>query len=88
MLSQWGILSIEMQMAMKVDQSAINDDKAEDVVYIDSPDNAVDKEYERVKLLIQDCKSRDELTNLRENTPTELVDKCSDLFNDKYSSLK
>jgi len=35
-LSKWGILSVEMQIAMKVDQAVINDENANDVSYPDS----------------------------------------------------
>lgn len=35
-LSKWGILSIEMQQAHKVDQAVINDYETEDVSYVDN----------------------------------------------------
>lgn len=35
-LSKWGIMSIEMQTAIKVDQALINDVEASDVTYIDN----------------------------------------------------
>jgi len=38
LLSKWGVLSIEMQKAVKLDQSVINDDETiEDIDYVDSP---------------------------------------------------
>jgi recombination protein RecT len=39
MLSQWGILSIEMQRAMVVDQAAIKNPETDDVEYIDATDS-------------------------------------------------
>lgn len=36
MLSQWGILSIEMQKALVVDQAIIKDDEANEVEYVDA----------------------------------------------------
>jgi len=35
-LSKWGILSVEMQLAIKVDQAIIKDDQAINVEYIDN----------------------------------------------------
>lgn len=43
LLSKWGILSIEMQIALKVDQAIINDESAEDVTYIDTEVTAEEK---------------------------------------------
>lgn len=43
LLSKWGVLSIEMQIALKVDQAIINDEAGEDVTYIDAEATAEDK---------------------------------------------
>jgi recombination protein RecT len=43
LLSKWGVLSIEMQIAIKVDQAVINDEAAEDVTYVDAEVTAEDK---------------------------------------------
>lgn len=37
-LAKWGILSVEMQMAQRVDQAVIHDEKAETVTYPDGQD--------------------------------------------------
>lgn len=87
-LSQWGILSIEMQTALKVDQAAVTNPDTVDVDYVDSSEQTVNKEEERVKLMISDCTTREELTNLRESVSAELQEKFSDEFNTKYSTLK
>lgn len=49
---------------------------------------SVNKEEERVKLMISDCTTREQLTNLRESVSAELQEKFSDEFNTKYSTLK
>lgn len=87
-LSQWGILSIEMQTALKVDQAAVTNPDTVDVDYVDSSEQSVNKEEERVKLMISDCTTREQLTNLRESVSAELQEKFSDEFNTKYSTLK
>jgi len=38
LISKWGILSIEMQKAVKFDQGIVKDAETEDVDYIDAPD--------------------------------------------------
>lgn len=72
-LSQWGILSIEMQNAFKVDQTAVTNPETMDVEYVDAtqPEN---KEVERMRLLIDDCKTEAELTKLSKQVPDELLD--------------
>ena len=89
-LSQWGILSIEMQTAFKVDQAVINNDNAEilDVNYVDSTDQPVNKEEERVKLMIADCTSKTELDKLHDSVSVELQSTLSDEFESKLQSLK
>lgn len=87
-LSQWGILSIEMQTALKVDQAAVTNPDTVDVDYVDSSEQTVNKEEERVKLMISDCTTREQLTTLRESVSAELQEKFSDEFNNKYSTLK
>jgi recombination protein RecT len=70
LLSKYGPLSIEMQTALKVDQALINDADATDVTYLDSePDQAEDKETERIRLMIDDCKSVSECIELLRTCP-------------------
>lgn len=87
-LGQWGILSIEMQNAFKADQAVVENPDTVEVTYIDSTDGPVDKEAERIKLLIEDSKTKDELTKLRESLSTELQNQFSDEFNNKLLTLK
>lgn len=75
MLSQWGILSIEMQTALKVDQSAVSNPDTVDVDYIDSTDQQVNKEEERISLLIDDATSIEHLDKIYKDVPDSLLDK-------------
>lgn len=71
-LSKYAPLSIEMQKAITLDQAVINDEAGTDFNYIDnqSPE-AINKEEERIKLLIDDCTNVEDLEKLLEhcNTP-------------------
>lgn len=81
LLSKFAPLSIEMQRAVVVDQSLINDYESNDITYIDNEEIEIDKEEERTSLLINDCKSIDELMEIKEQIPTrymELYDKKLD----------
>lgn len=66
-LSKWGILSVEIQTATIADQAVIKDVDTMDVNYIDNELEAVNKEAERIELLIQNCNNKAELMNLRES---------------------
>jgi recombination protein RecT len=61
LLSKFAPLSVEMQKAVITDQSVINNAESEDVVYIDNESEPVDKESERIQLMISDAKTADEL---------------------------
>lgn len=73
-LSIWGILSIEMQTAIKADQSVINDAEAIDVTHIDGLSQPVNKEEERVALMISDAKTIEDLDKIYEHVPDSLMD--------------
>lgn len=90
LLSKFAPLSIEMQRAVITDQAVINDADALDVTYTDNgkPDAVeIDKEKERIELLISDCKTVEDLTNLRENAGL-VSDEVSELFDSKLAELK
>lgn len=74
-LEKWGILSIEMRKAIKVDQAVINDADSEDVTYIDGANQPVDKEEERVSLMISDAKTIEDLDAIYEHVPETLMEK-------------
>ena len=86
LLSKFAPLSIEMQKAVVTDQAVINDEEAIDVTYADNAEEIpIDKEEERITLMIQDAKSADELELLRKNIAT---DAQAELFADKMESIK
>jgi len=85
LLSKFAPLSIEMQRAVVTDQSVINDAETEDITYVDQePLMLVDKETERIAMLIDDCKTVTELEALK---PHITSDEIQGLFNQKYHEL-
>ena len=82
-LSKWGILSIEMQTAVKIDQSVINDDQGESVTYVDHEEIKTNPEIERLTQLIESSESIEELEVYASSIPEEL----NQLFQEKYMSL-
>lgn len=64
LLSKFAPLSIEMQKAVLTDQSVINDESGENVSYVDHEDVTIDKESERVILMIQDATTMDQLNKI------------------------
>lgn len=90
LLSKFAPLSIEMQKAVTVDQSIINDHETEDIEYVDNEPALIeekskeDHESERIILMINDCKTKAELKAIESNVPAELLD----LFNVKMDELK
>lgn len=83
LLSKFAPLSVEMQKAVITDQSIINDADTQDVTYIDNEVVPVDKEGERIQLLIQDAKTKEELTKLQPH----LREEDADLYNLKFKEL-
>lgn len=83
-LSKNAPLSVDMQKAITFDQAIINDSETEDVTYVDNEAETVDKEKERIALLISDAKTVDQLDALYEHVDGDQMD----LFNSKRASLK
>lgn len=86
LLAKYGPMSIEMQKAVISDQGVINDAETEDITYVDNESIIVDKEAERVVLMINDATSISQLNALGEQinmTPEQI-----DLFNSKKEELK
>lgn len=69
LLSKYAPLSVDMQKAVIADQSVINDEEANDVTYIDNEPAAIDKEAERMALMVSDCETVEELEQLKEKVP-------------------
>lgn len=83
LLSKFAPLSVEMQRAVITDQSVINDADATDITYVDNEEVDVDKEAERVVLMISDARTVDDLKNLEPSVPAEQMD----LFKQKMAEL-
>lgn len=83
LLSKFAPLSVEMQKAVITDQGIVNDAEKDDVTYIDHEPVEINKEAERVALMINDAKTIDELEKLQEFVKSEQMD----LYNDKKQSL-
>jgi len=83
LLSKFAPLSIEMQKAVTVDQSVINDESGNDVTYADHEEIEIDKEAERIVLMINDAKNLDELDNIYEHVQDEQME----LFLNKKEQL-
>lgn len=85
-ISKWGILSIELQKAIVVDQAIINDEDATDVTYIDNePVVQVDKEHERLMYLIEDSNDVEKLKRLLKDA--EKYPDLIELINAKTNSI-
>lgn len=84
LLSKYAPLSIDMQKAVVVDQAIINDADATDITYVDNEPETVDKEAERIVLMIQDAKTVEELQALGPHVKDEQLD----LFTVKMDELK
>lgn len=84
LLSKYGPLSVDMQRAVVVDQAVINDAETQDVTYVDNEEVDVDKEAERIALLIKDATTVDELNAIAEFVPESQLD----LFTVKMDELK
>lgn len=83
-LSKNAPLSVDMQKAITFDQAIINDSDTEDVTYVDNEAETVDKEKERIALMISDAKTVEQLDALYEHVDGDQMD----LFNNKRASLK
>lgn len=84
LLSKFAPLSIEMQKAVAVDQAIINNEDATDITYVDNTPEEIDKEAERVVLMIQDAKTVEELTAISQHVKDDQLD----LFTVKMDELK
>lgn len=86
LLSKFAPLSIEMQKAVIMDQAIVNDSETEDITYIDNSPIEVDKEDERVTLMIQDATTIGQLEKL--SSEVDLTPEQIELFDTKKEELK
>lgn len=84
LLSKFAPLSVDMQRAVVTDQAIVNDADAHDITYADNEDQAIDKEAERVVLMIQDAKTVEELKAIEPHVKDEQLD----LYTVKLDELK
>jgi len=84
LLSKFAPLSIDMQRAVITDQGIVNDAEAQDITYADNEETLIDKESERVVLMIQDAQSVEELKAVEPH----LKDGQMDLYTVKLDELK
>jgi recombination protein RecT len=61
LLSKSAPLSIEMERAITTDQAIINDEKTEDITYVDNDEVEIDHEAERVRVLIEESVTQEDL---------------------------
>jgi recombination protein RecT len=64
LLSKFAPLSVDMQRAVITDQAVINDADTADVTYVDNDEPVIDKESERIRLLLEQAKTKKDLKNL------------------------
>ena len=62
LLSKKAPLSIEMQTAVKTDQASFNDiENTEDISYVDNEIVEIDHDLERMRTLVDDAKTQDDI---------------------------
>ena len=85
LLSKFAPLSIDMQKAVLVDQAVIKDENATEVEYTDHEEVIIDKEQERVRLLIEGSTNAKELTKSLQGV--QLDAEMTELYNSKINSF-
>lgn len=71
-LAKWGIMSVDMQRAVITDQAVINDDKGEDVTYIDTEEPDINKEAERASALIESAPTPSDVNRIFEQCTPDI----------------
>jgi recombination protein RecT len=69
LLSKFAPLSIEMQKAIVTDQAIVNDLKGDNVTYDDHEEVKVDKEQERIMLMLKECQTIEDVELLETSNP-------------------
>jgi recombination protein RecT len=79
LLSKFAPLSVEMQKAVTLDQSIIQNPEGTEFRYADNEAVEIDKELERAEMMVSDCKTIEDLATLQETIgsefPVDLFDK-------------
>lgn len=84
LLSKYGIMTVDMQTAIITDQSVVKDAETLDVEYMDNEEPPINKEEERLSLMISDATTVEDLQKLWDNIP----DSLNDMFHAKMEELK
>jgi len=84
LLSKYAPLSVDMQKAVLTDQAIVKDVDATDLTYADNEEVAIDREAERVVLMIQDAKTIEDLKAVEPH----LKEGQLDLYTVKLDELK
>lgn len=74
LLARYAPLSIDMQKAVVTDQGVINDTDANDVTYVDNEEVTIDKESERIRLMIEQAATIEELKAMEPHLKDEHLD--------------
>ncbi len=84
LLSKYAPLSVEMQKAVLTDQAIVNNSDTTDVTYLDNEEEVIDKEQERIVLMLQACKTIPDVDKLS----VQLPDVDIELFNARKEEIK
>lgn len=84
LLAKFAPLSVDMQKAVITDQALINDTEATDITYIDNTEVEINKEEERIRLMIEDAKTLEDL----EKVSAHVGQSQLDLYTLKHDELK
>jgi recombination protein RecT len=84
LLSKYAPLSVDIQRAVVLDQAVINNEDATDITYADNEQAEIDKESERIALMIGDAKTVEELEAISEHVKETQLD----LYTVKMDELK
>jgi len=84
LLSKFARLSVDMQQAVIPDKAIVNNLDTQDVTYVDNEETVIDKEAERVILMINDAKTIKELKAIEPHVSPEQLD----IYNAKEEQLK
>ncbi|MBU6431484.1 recombinase RecT [Patescibacteria group bacterium] len=84
LLSKYAPLSVDMQKAVIADQAIIIDNENDNVTYVDNEVVDVDKEDERIVLMIHDAKTLDDLKQIEPHLKEEHLD----MFTIKMDEIK
>lgn len=75
LLSKYAPLSIEMQTAVETDQASFNDaENTEDISYVDNTEVKKDPDAERMRLLVDEIKTQDDIDFARTAIPGDFKD--------------